>query len=749
MDASPRPPADKPARARRVEPGKSYAEVALPTALRRSFTYAVPPSMRETIQIGHRVRVRFGQQTLAGYVVGFLRQRPKLPKIRPIGRIDPPDVLFTPEILDLTRWVADYYLAPWGQVLEGALPRTVRRGAQRPERKGAPASIGGSVDLDSGAESKGKSGRFEIHTLSSAQAAAVTAIRAALAARVHRTLLLHGVTGSGKTEVYLDAAETVVREGGGVLFLVPEIAMGTQILDRVRHRFGSQVGLYHSQAGEKTRREVWREAREGRLAVVVGARSAVFVPLPNLRLIVIDEEHENAYKQDEAPRYHGRDTAIYRAQVAGAVVVLGSATPSLESVHNAARGKYQVLRLDERVEDRPLSRVLVVDMSELIRSEKEAERAIRTSGSMKKPAGAALAGAPNGAPNVESTGEPADPRKDPVLRRVLSPLLQREIEERLDRGEQSILFLNRRGHSTAVQCSDCGETIQCPHCDVILTWHKGEGVLRCHYCGLSRSGVQSCAGCNGHRFFFGGFGTQRVEEALRLLFPSARLARMDQDATRRKGSHARLIEEMETGLIDILLGTQMVAKGFHFPRVTLVGVLQADREMMLPDFRASERAFQLLTQVSGRAGRGTIPGEVVFQTMTPQHYVIACAVDGNHAAFAERELLYREQFRYPPFHRIIHLLVDGPDPKKVEERARSLADLLLERIGAERYAIEVLGPAPMSLSRLKDQFRWHVTLKGRSSTALHRLAVQALDAKPPRGLTSVRVQADVDPMNML
>ena len=693
----------------RVAPEKSYAEIALPTALRQTFTYSVPPKLRPGLELGHRVNVRFGPRAMAGYVVGFRREKPKLARIRPVVSIQPSEVLFPPEILALTRWVADYYLASWGQVLETALPRTVRSGTNARAMK--------DKDVD-------PVEAIAAHPLFPQQIRAVESILDALRRSSFTAFLLHGVTGSGKTEVYLEAAAQVMSEGGSVLFLVPEIALGTQILKRIEARFPGKVGLYHSQAGEGNRRRVWREAREGKLRFVLGARSAVFVPLENLRLIIVDEEHEPAYKQDETPRYHGRDTAVVRAQRAGAVIVLGSATPSLESLRNAQLEKYALLRLPDRVDDRPPSVVTLVDLAESRRQHQEQAA-------------------------KDDTPRPARGSEDELIGRVFSGLLRQKIEDRLDRGEQSILFLNRRGHATVVQCGDCGNTLQCTQCDVVLTWHKDENRLRCHYCGQARAGVEQCEICAGHRFFYGGFGTQRVEEALGRLFPQARVARMDQDATRKRGSHSDLIRRMEEGEIDILLGTQMVAKGLHFPNVTLVGVLQADREMLLPDFRSQERGFQLLTQVSGRAGRGRIAGEVIFQTLMPDHYAVACAAFNDYEGFASRELAVRDMFHYPPFHRMVHLLLDGPEEDRVRRRSEELRDLLLSSIATARSPVRVLGPAPMPLSRLKGQYRWHLTLKGRVPELLRRHALLALDAKATKGLSGVRVQADVDPVQMI
>ncbi|MEZ4649741.1 MAG: primosomal protein N' [Candidatus Eisenbacteria bacterium] len=743
-----------------------YAEVALPNALRQTFSYAVPAGLE--VEPGHRVRVPFGRREAHGYVVSLSSQRPNVRGLRSIVECEPPEKLVEGEILDLTRWVADYYLAPWGQVLDAALPPNVRKGGARDRRlkaraaepeavtdaQGAP---GGEVvvgdDWDPGDLDDPRSGGSRpgvVLTLD--QDAAISTIGRALASRAFSPFLLHGVTGSGKTEVYLRLAAEVVSSGGQVLFLVPEIAMGAQILARVQQRFPEQVGLYHSQAGDGERRRVWAEARDGRLPIVVGARSAVFVPLPNLRLVVVDEEHETAYKQEEAPRYHGRDVAIYRARLASAVVVLGTATPSLESWINANDGKYAHVILPERIDGRQKARVTIVDMAE----HRDDDELPRPSGrgmgaTSANPDGAASAG--SGVAASANLGGGAVGSAVATERgggvSIFSPPLVRRMRERIERGEQTILFLNRRGHSTTVQCADCGTSVSCGQCDVVLTYHKSDRRLRCHYCNSFRPEPERCEGCGGAHFFYGGFGTQRIEEDLLELLPGARIERMDRDATRKKGSHAKLVERMEAGQVDVLLGTQMVAKGFDFPRVTLVGVLQADQEFLLPDFRAGERGFQVLTQVAGRAGRGTLAGEVVLQTFQPTHYVIQAAVAQDYALFADTELDFRRALGYPPFRRLVHLLVDGPNESQVESRADALADFLTRRIAASRAPLRTVGPAPMPISRLKGQYRWHLGLIGKSPRLLHEFALTALSEKPPRGLSSTRVLADVDPVSMV
>ena len=692
------------------------ADVAVPVAVQTTFTYLIPEDLRGTVRVGHRVAVQLGRRATHGYVVR-VHGGPGPERLRPLGAPDPEEPLFDSHLLELTRWVADYYLAPWGEVLEAAAPRGRAR-KRRPAgggREGEPqedAGHGGDPRDEADRESdprEGASLRPSLEAppvLGPEQQEVYQALRASLAQRRFAVHLLQGVPNSGKTEIYLALAADVLSEGGSVLLLEPEIGLATQILARVQRRFGDRAGLYHSQTGARQRRETWERARNGDLRIIVGARSAVFVPLQDLRLVIIDEEQEPAYKQEESPRYHGRDTAIMRGRLAKALVVLGSATPSLEAWWNARTGKFHGHRLTRRFADREPARVHIVDL-----------------------------------------------RRDPGLTPgstaipLFSGLLVQKLLARLRAGEQTILFLNRRGHSTVVQCSDCGEMFRCHRCDVVLTYHRATNDLRCHHCGLTAKRVQSCPSCKGTHLHYGGAGTQKLEEKLAELFPRARLLRLDADSTRRRGSHAVHLRAVEEGDVDILLGTQMVAKGFDFPGVTLVGVLQADREMGLPEFRAAERAYQILTQVAGRAGRGQVAGEVVVQTLLPDHYVIRSAADGDYDAFAGAESRHREALAYPPFTRMVHLLFDG----KVEETVRRRTEDAAQDLAApaHRAGVEMLGPAPMFLTRLKGRYRWHLTLKGPNSEALHRLARHAMERNAPPGTRGVHLHVDVDPVRTL
>jgi len=546
-------------------------------------------------------------------------------------------------------------------------------------------------------------GRDEAHAVevhrprpNPAQEAAITRVVDALRAGGHRAFLLHGVTGSGKTEVYLRAMEEARRLGRRSLLLVPEITLTPQTVSRLRGRFGARAAVLHSRLTDTERRRTWHAARQGRFDVVLGPRSAIFTPLPDLGLVVVDEEHEGAYKQEDAPRYHARDVAIERARRSGAVVVLGSATPDTVTYERTRGGGLELLRLADRVSDLPLPAVRLVD--------------------------------------VRGT------------RGTFSPELLAAIEERLTRREQVILFLNRRGFSPFVQCAACGGALRCDRCAVSLTYHKTDGTLRCHYCDAVRPLPEKCPACRAARLVKRGLGTQRVEEELQERFPGMRLARLDSDTARKVGAHEEILGRFLEGEIDVLLGTQMVAKGLDFPRVTLVGVINADTGLHLPDYRATERTFQLLTQVSGRAGRGPLGGEVLVQTRCPEHACLLAARAHDDAAFREDELPQRRDLRYPPFAELASVLLRGESLRQVEEAARDLRDRIAATIEECEAWTAVLGPAAAPLAQLRGKHRLRLLIKGERREDVRRAAARALE---PPGFRGVEVVVDVDPLDML
>ena len=510
--------------------------------------------------------------------------------------------------------------------------------------------------------------------------------------------LLHGVTGSGKTEVYRRLAGTAIASGRQALILVPEIALTPAIAATFRQAFGSRVAVQHSGLSSGARHDQWHRVRRGEVDVVVGTRSAVFVPLPAVGLIVVDEEHDASYKQEESPRYHGRDVAIMRAKRSGALVVLGSATPSLESYRHATSGHYRLFTLPERVKRRPLPSVRIVDMRE----------------------------------------ELASQGVDVVLSRDLTEA----IDARLRRGEQALVLLNRRGFATAVFCRQCGRSLECPNCSVSLTFHRAAGQARCHYCGYARARPSSCPECAGRYLEQVGFGTERVEAEIVARWPSARVARLDRDTVRRRGAAARLLGRFGGGAIDILVGTQMVAKGHDFPNVTLVGVVSADVGLGVADYRAAERTFQLLTQVAGRAGRGAVPGEAIVQTLHPDHYSIRHACRQAYAPFYAEEIQFRRAMRYPPEVSLVSAVVRGTHYRQTMQEAADLVATVRRR----RSRFRVLGPAAAPIGRLRGQYRVQLFLKGPHRREMREALLAALD-----GRTELRrrVVVDVDPLWML
>ena len=671
----------------------TYSLIALPVPVRQLFTYRVPEALDAAALPGAPVEVPFRGRAARGVLMERIASTP-LENVRDISKVLGAPVL-SAHVLALARWVAEYYLAPPGEVIAAALPGGQEGCARsRARREGAAP---GSED---------RVLRMPIPeriTLTPAQRDAAATLEQAVEKQGFQPFLLHGVTASGKTEVYLRAARAAREAGGQALVLVPEVALATQVLGVFAKRFGGRVAPLHSYLPIGTRRKNWELARRGALDVVVGARSSVFAPLPNLKLIVVDEEHEPAYKQSEQLRYHGRDVAVRRAQMLGIPIVLGSATPSLESLANAARGKYRRLELPERVDKRPAPSVLVVDL-----------RHERSAG-------------------------------------VLSAPLRAGLGERLARGEQSLLWLNRRGHSHHIQCRGCGHTPECPRCDISLTLHLEPKSLRCHYCDHREAVPLACPRCGAALMRYAGAGTQRAERELASVFPKARVLRLDLDVAREKAGPGEVLSKFARGEGDILLGTQMIAKGLDFPRVTLVGVIDADVALHLPDFRAAERTFQLLVQVAGRSGRGKQRGEVLVQTCTPEHPAVAAVaatdLDAGERAFRKRELAERRDAGYPPFTRLVTLLVDGPDEGEVEQAATALAERA--RALAGERDISVLGPAPQALARLRGRYRWHVLLKSAAGAPLREIAAALVAESDRAGRKKTRLIADVDPIEVL
>ena len=539
------------------------------------------------------------------------------------------------------------------------------------------------------------------HTLNPAQQTAYDAIRAAVDARQFRAFLLYGVTGSGKTEIYLNAIQDVIGQGRGALLLVPEIALTPAMAGQFFSRFGDRVAILHSAFTDVERTEQWRRIRSGSASVVVGTRSGVFAPVRNLGLIVVDEEHDGSYKQEETPRYNGRDVALVRAQAAHACVVLGSATPSLESRFNAERGKYTLLTLPGRIEDRPMPAVELIDMRE----------------------------------------EFLETRQQNTFSRKLIDA----IGHRIENGEQTIIMLNRRGFSSFVACRACGERVQCVNCALTLTFHKRDRRLLCHYCGYAEKVPSVCPKCASDHVYFLGVGSERVEEELHRAFPAARIARLDRDTVTGKRQYETILDGFREGSYDFLVGTQMIAKGHDIPNVTLVGVVSADVGLGMPDFRAAERTFQLLTQVAGRAGRGNLPGIVLIQTINPDHYAVRMAAAQDYVAFYEKELAFRRAMSYPPFTAMANILVRS-EKKELALRMSGELGMLLT---PPPEKLRVMGPAEAPVPRLKAEYRYQLLIKSASRIALNALLQKVRAFAIERKWPATALVIDVDPLSLL
>ena len=705
-----------------IEPG--VAEVVPFDGGARAYTYAVPAALKGTLKVGQLVRVPLGHRQGLGVVWKYPAEAPVGTKLRSILTLEHEQPVLTADCCRLAEWMSGYYGCGLNSVLETVLPAAVRKGV-RPVfrrwlslvgpvekdildklRKRAPRqaqlidflsaqtqpverakTLTGLGIAQPAVDALIKTGLIKEeahvlwrvayndpfaeaesipakgHQLNESQEAAVKSISETLDCKQFRTHLLHGVTGSGKTEVYVSLIRKVVTEGGSAIFLVPEVALTPQTVGRLRSRLsdlGTQVVVWHSQLSAGERFDAWMAMSLGQARVVVGARSAVFAPLPQLRLIVVDEEHEPSFKQGETPLYHGRDVAVYRASLLSAACVLGSATPSLETWRNAISGRYVLNSMPQRVDDRPMPAFRIVDMRREI---------------------------------LHAKGQS-----------ILSRELVDSIRDRLAKKEQAILFLNRRGHSRSLVCPDCGEAVQCPCCSVSLTLHTTDSTARCHLCDYRQPAPVLCPHCRSPKVRWKGYGTQKVEELIAKLFPQARVARMDADTMGKKDLFRRVLSDFRAGKYDMLLGTQMIAKGLDFPRVTLVGILDADLSLQMPDFRASERTFQLLTQVAGRAGRGDLEGAVVVQTFQPASDPIQFAKRLDFKGFAEAELAKRNEFGYPPERHLVRHVFRGRNLEKVtfvietwlKEFARLYPDLA-----------EIRGPAPCPFERVQDHYRMH------------------------------------------
>jgi len=540
------------------------------------------------------------------------------------------------------------------------------------------------------------------------QKRALTDISGSLSVRKFTPFLLHGVTGSGKTEVYLRAIEEAVSQGRQAILLVPEIALTAQSVAYFQSRIAFPMAILHSGLSPGERFDEWRRVKRGLVKLVIGARSAIFAPLDSLGLIIVDEEHDPSYKQEEKLRYQARDLSLVRGKMENAVVVLGSATPSMESYHNAMEKKFYYLSLPRRIDDRPLPEIQVVDMRQEKGEEKE--------------------------------------------RSIFSRVLEEALHQNAERGEQALLFLNRRGFSSFSLCRDCGYVYQCPNCSVSLNYHLTDKSFHCHYCDFSLPALDRCPKCSSPRLQLFGIGTQRLEEEIKKKLPQIPVGRMDRDTMTRSSLYQKILGQMRRGELNLLIGTQMITKGHDLPRVTLVGVLAADLSLNIPDFRAGERTFQLLTQVAGRSGRGSLPGKVIIQTYNPQHYSIQMAQTQDFAPFYQQEAEFRKAMDYPPFSRLVNLRIEGNTESRVKRHAEDLGKIAIRLLKDKRYSgqIEALGPASAPLSRLKGKHRCQMLLKGKNWNLLHEFTERILEKmEKDHPLSGVKLTVDVDPVNML
>lgn len=663
---------------------KTFARIVFDLPVEGPFDYRVPENLKESVEVGKRVWVSFGNRRLVGYIIDLAKDS-DFEDAKDIQSFIDEHPVLDKKMLELTKWVSQRYMCSWGQAIASALPGGLRRGKTKMETR---------AEL---AEEYITEKSFDQHpTLH--QSKALTEILNSLEKKDFRVFLLHGITGSGKTEVYLQAIKKLREKGRSSIVLVPEIALTPQTAERFKARFGEDVFVFHSRMLDSQRFQLWHKIRSKEKAIVVGARSAVFSPVKNLGLIVIDEEHENTYKQEDVPRYNTRDVATHRAGLEGACVILGSATPSIESFYLAQKKEFELLTLPERIEKKVLPRVNVIDM----RQQKRRKRTLR----------------------------------------VFSVILEEEIRSALERKEQVILFLNRRGYSTFVHCPKCGYAVSCRKCSVTLTFHKQSGQLHCHYCNYKVSPPSVCPKCKSSYIEYFGIGTQRIENEAARLFPGARIARMDTDATSKRGSHKQILNSFKKGEIDILIGTQMIAKGLDFPNVTLVGVISADVSLNLPDFRSSERTFGLLTQVAGRAGRGKAKGKVIIQTYSPEHYAIESASKHDYERFYKTEIENRKSACFPPFVNLVSITLRGKKQEKVRDAIVELKNLISSK--KENGVVEILGPAPCVVEKMRGQYRWNMVLRSKKVDDSIKILKKGLaNFKKPSGVV---VAIDVNPL---
>jgi len=664
-----------------------YASLWLPLPKRQTFTYRIPES--ESLAIGQCAIVPLGRRKVVGLVESLNHEAPAhLSEIKTISEILPEEFSLSPHLLKLLRWASDHYLSPPGEVLRTFIPNAIFKGKKhKGERSHHPSSVHFFAD-DKNLQ------------LNSAQKEAVDKVSEKLGG--FHPALLQGVTGSGKTEVYLQLCAEVLRREGSTLLLVPEIALTPQIMARFVSRFGELVTSYHSGMTEGQRLKTWWAVKEGVKRVVIGTRSAIGLPVQKLGLIIVDEEHDSSYKQEERFRYHGRDLAVVRAKLESVPVLLGSATPSLESMENVRRQKYERYTLSERATQGSLPKIHLIDLK-------------------------------SNPPHPETS---------------LSEPLEECLKATMERGEQAMLFLNRRGYAPFILCQDCGEVPRCPNCEISLTFHKRGPELKCHYCEFHIPPPSQCGTCQGLNLEPIGLGTEKIEAELQKAFPKMRLGRLDRDVVQSRLRTEEILSQFGNGEIDVLVGTQLITKGHDFKNLTLVGILSADLALHLPDFRAAEKMFQLITQVAGRAGRHDLPGQVFLQTYRPEHFAIQAAMGQDPEHFFVQERSQRELACYPPFSRLVLLRLMGTKDENVESASHALAEDL-KSLFRKFSGTEILGPSKATLEKLRGKFRWQIMLRTTRYEAMRKTLgekLPQLEAQLPPG---TQLTIDVDPVGMM
>ncbi len=739
---------------------KLFAEVVLNIPLNKVFHYCIPLHLKDILTAGMRVKIPFGNRITSGFCVGFTNT-PSTDKIKDIISIIDNTPLADEIMIKLTRWISFHYCCGWGEAIYAVIPPVVRtRGKEKWDtlvtccdqtlkldhetlqqiKTRAPKQarvleilLGHSGEISAkelirisgcnmqGLRQLGKKGFITLEnkpqdttpplvagtlqrhlTLTTDQQHAFDIIDKRLAQPTPGVILLHGITGSGKTEIYLQSIAKVLEQGRRAIFLVPEISLTSQTIQRIKARF-HRVAVLHSHLLGSFHHSQWNDIKENKADIVIGARSSIFAPLKNIGLIVIDEEHENTYKQENNPRYNARDIAIVRASYENAMVILGTATPSLESYYHATTGSYEKIVLSKRIGERELPPVDIVDMTEEIRRYKGFQ--------------------------------------------IISRRLEYYMNQSLSRNEQVILFLNRRGFAPYIHCKRCGFVLKCQQCDIPMTFHKKLNTTLCHYCHAEVAPLTSCPDCLASSIHYRGFGTEKIEDEIMAKFPRYRIVRMDSDTMRMRDSHEKALTAFERGEFQILLGTQMIAKGLDFPHVTLVGVISADTILNLPDFRASERTFQLISQVAGRTGRGQKGGRVVVQSFNPRHYSITYAATHDYDGFAKKELEYRKQLNYPPFGKLARIIFRSFQESKAREKSSLVAGRLKEIVKGNGSHLQILGPSPAPVTRINNRFRWHLLLKAQDHKNIHNALQNIADILKPS--SSVQTMVDVDPYMML